>query len=421
MQSDPKMCDALQLNWKLNPNVKNSKKSTGSQSCVKQALSHSNTKVNGRKGNCDEDYDQEDEEDGSSSSKSYTLRACSIQKRMETEHRKTLPRKRGPKPRPKTLPMSKYRRKTANMRERQRMGEINTAFERLRDKIPNPVLSGRGKCEKLTKINILHVTINYIRAMENLLNTGDSGIRSFSEMVRNPIRPNEKPNKFENAVFEGEMDGGDYDSEAGSPTMDRSIEDEGSGRKKAPRRPPKKADKTKSTQKLPGMSSSYPYGSQRQDPQTSSTCAPGSFSSTFNFSPTTSATSSDSSSTYTPIKSCFGTSSPFSDSGVSSLSSAEPSPSQSSRMGLCPLPSDKMDQIDPLLGSTFLNGVHLNRPPVTSTSMVTSTPLKQFQPFEVTEDDLLKDVAGFVDSLDGTEFPDITFDDPFEFFPKTMS
>ena len=30
--------------------------------------------------------------------------------------------------------MSKYRRKTANQRERMRMGEINVAFEKLRDK-----------------------------------------------------------------------------------------------------------------------------------------------------------------------------------------------------------------------------------------------------------------------------------------------
>lgn len=139
------MCDTLQLNWKLNHEQKSTsthRKSRG----------------------------------GENGKKSYTLRACSIQKRMETESRKSQPRKRGPKPRPKSAPMSKYRRKTANLRERQRMGEINNAFERLRDRIPNPVLSGRGKCEKLTKINILHVTINYIRAMESLLATGDSGI-----------------------------------------------------------------------------------------------------------------------------------------------------------------------------------------------------------------------------------------------------
>ena len=72
--------------------------------------------------------------------------------------------------------------------------------------IPNPVLSGRGKCEKLTKINILHVTINYIRAMENLLTTGDSGVNSYSEMVRNPIRPDEnaKHKKFDSCDMPGD-------------------------------------------------------------------------------------------------------------------------------------------------------------------------------------------------------------------------
>ena len=132
----------------------------------------------------------------SKKSKSYALRECSIKKRKEAEHRKTQPRKRGPKPRPKTAPMSKYRRKTANLRERLRMGEINSAFENLRQKLPNPVQSGKGKCEKLTKINILHVAINYIRAMENLLETGDSGIRSFSEMTKNPLR-DENDSKIE--------------------------------------------------------------------------------------------------------------------------------------------------------------------------------------------------------------------------------
>ena len=50
------------------------------------------------------------------------------------------------------------------------MGEIIVAFENLRIKQPNPMAQvGKGKCEKLTKINILHMAINYIRAMENLI------------------------------------------------------------------------------------------------------------------------------------------------------------------------------------------------------------------------------------------------------------
>lgn len=73
------------------------------------------------------------------SKKEYKLRDASLKKRVEVEHRKKEPKKRGPKPRPKAQPMSKYRRKAANLRERQRMGEINVAFEKLREKIPTPV------------------------------------------------------------------------------------------------------------------------------------------------------------------------------------------------------------------------------------------------------------------------------------------
>ena len=110
-----------------------------------------------------------------------------MKKREEMEIRKTQPRKRGPKPRPKTAPMSKYCLRTPNLRLR--IGEINVGFENLQDKLPNPMAQvGKAKCEKLTKINILHVAINYIRAMENLLETGDSGVASFSEMTKNPLR-----------------------------------------------------------------------------------------------------------------------------------------------------------------------------------------------------------------------------------------
>ena len=43
--------------------------------------------------------------------------------------------------------------------------------------------------------------------------------------------------------------------------------------------------------------------------------------------------------------------------------------------------------------------------------------------FDVNDDDLLKDVAGLVDSLneEGANFGDIAFEDPFELFPKTMA
>lgn len=118
----------------------------------------------------------------------YGLRACSIQKRIEVEVRKGLPKKRGPKPKPRPLPMTKYRRKTANLRERMRMGEINVAFERLRERIPTLTASNKNRCEKLTKINILHVAINYIKALENILDTGEPGIQVFgTTIVRGPL------------------------------------------------------------------------------------------------------------------------------------------------------------------------------------------------------------------------------------------
>ena len=69
-----------------------------------------------------------------------------------------------------------------------RLGEINTAFESLREKIPTPLAANKGRCEKLTKINILHVAINYIRALESILDTGDAGIQVYgTSVVRSPF------------------------------------------------------------------------------------------------------------------------------------------------------------------------------------------------------------------------------------------
>ena len=179
------MCETLQLNWKLpNPlkpmtnssmNNNNNKRKSELTPKVKTTATASTATTTGsgrqKKANA-----------------KYGLRAVSIQKRAEVEGRKGQPRKRGPKPRPKPQPMSKYRRRTANLRERMRMGEINTAFENLREKIPTPLAANKGRCEKLTKINILHVAINYIRALESILDTGDAGVQIYgTSVVRSPF------------------------------------------------------------------------------------------------------------------------------------------------------------------------------------------------------------------------------------------
>ena len=73
------------------------------------------------------------------------------------------------------LVVLRYRRKEANARERQRQGEINTGFDKLREKIPHPGPSN-GKCEKLRKIDILHVAIEYIRYCYITLESTEVGV-----------------------------------------------------------------------------------------------------------------------------------------------------------------------------------------------------------------------------------------------------
>ena len=69
-----------------------------------------------------------------------------------------------------------------------RQGEINKGFDVLRERIPNPVLS-KGRCEKLRKIDILHVAISYIRALENILESGEAGINEFANSLYSVVSP----------------------------------------------------------------------------------------------------------------------------------------------------------------------------------------------------------------------------------------
>ncbi|XP_053695609.1 helix-loop-helix protein delilah [Sabethes cyaneus] len=94
------------------------------------------------------------------------------------------------KPKQKAAPLSKYRRKTANARERTRMREINSAFENLRKAVPivvagpsgnsspvsSPGQTGSTPCEKLTKITTLRLAMKYIRILNDILNNTDSSL-----------------------------------------------------------------------------------------------------------------------------------------------------------------------------------------------------------------------------------------------------
>lgn len=180
-KSNEMMCNSMQINWKLPPptSSKSSQRQMSDKALKLIQMNHNKRKNKVASSATSKSKKSDDK---------YGLRACSIQKRIEVEGRKGLPKKRGPKPRPKPLPMSKYRRKTANLRERIRMGEINVAFEKLRERIPTLIATHKNRCEKLTKINILHVAINYIKALENILNTCEPGIQVFgTSIVQSPL------------------------------------------------------------------------------------------------------------------------------------------------------------------------------------------------------------------------------------------
>ncbi|CAH0561168.1 unnamed protein product [Brassicogethes aeneus] len=73
----------------------------------------------------------------------------------------------------KAPPLSKYRRKTANARERNRMREINQAFETLRKVIPSMQTQQQlpgANGEKLTKITTLRLAMKYISSLSAALN-----------------------------------------------------------------------------------------------------------------------------------------------------------------------------------------------------------------------------------------------------------
>ncbi|XP_076054329.1 uncharacterized protein LOC143033017 [Oratosquilla oratoria] len=108
----------------------------------------------------------------------YGLRPRTIIKRIQMERSKQELSFKGPKPKAKPPPLSKYRRKTANARERHRMKEINDAFETLRKALPSGA-SARASAS-MTKITTLKLAVNYIKALGDILDDGHaSDICSF--------------------------------------------------------------------------------------------------------------------------------------------------------------------------------------------------------------------------------------------------
>ncbi|XP_054262164.1 neurogenic differentiation factor 1-like [Macrosteles quadrilineatus] len=131
-----------------------------------------------------------------SSEKSYSLRPRAAPKKDDEDSedetsRPNARKKKKSKQKPGRL--SKYRRKTANARERSRMREINEAFEALRRAIPH-LTPNPDNGEKLTKISTLRLAMKYITALNNALNDspGESdGESFFSDYSLTPSEPRE--------------------------------------------------------------------------------------------------------------------------------------------------------------------------------------------------------------------------------------
>ncbi|KAL7630440.1 UNVERIFIED_CONTAM: hypothetical protein RMT77_019394 [Armadillidium vulgare] len=72
--------------------------------------------------------------------------------------------------------LSKYRRRTANARERHRMKEINDAFSTLRGILP-PLSNRRSSQVSMTKIRTLRLAASYIQALSDLLRDSDEATK----------------------------------------------------------------------------------------------------------------------------------------------------------------------------------------------------------------------------------------------------
>jgi len=145
---------------------------------------------------CKVKIEDEEEDPGAVNipSKSRSLRARSIQKRLLTELNKDAKKQRGPKPKSGT--MSKYRRKTANAKERNRMKQVNDAFERLRTVIPDEKVMLNE--DKSTKVTTLHCAIKYINSLQQLIDdcvAGNIQPQTFLLSNQEEDKPNNKKQK----------------------------------------------------------------------------------------------------------------------------------------------------------------------------------------------------------------------------------
>ena len=171
----------------------------------------------------------EDLEPGpTNSSGRYNLRRTSIDNRVKTERKRRTPK--APKPKSKPAPLSKYRRRTANGRERSRMSQINTAFETLRRAMPTEDPDYATDEKKVTKISTLRLAMRYINELRIILGQEDmlslSSASSAASSSAGSVSGNERC--FSPAHSTGDsVDSGDSGRTSLSPVATSSLDSEG--------------------------------------------------------------------------------------------------------------------------------------------------------------------------------------------------
>ena len=91
-------------------------------------------------------------------------------------------KKRGPRPKILTREEKYQKRLDANDRERQRMGQLNVAFNHLRNVLPK-----HGNDRELSKFETIHLAKNYIRALNEMLSQAEQQQQQQqSNSVMNP-------------------------------------------------------------------------------------------------------------------------------------------------------------------------------------------------------------------------------------------
>ncbi|MPC45385.1 Helix-loop-helix protein delilah [Portunus trituberculatus] len=108
----------------------------------------------------------------SKTTEKYSLRPRKVVRRLQQLERGSLKNNDSRVPKSRPPPLSKYRRKTANARERHRMKEINDAFETLRRILPDFCSRRAEPASAMTKITTLRLAVSYIRALSHILEDG---------------------------------------------------------------------------------------------------------------------------------------------------------------------------------------------------------------------------------------------------------